>query len=123
MVVFKPGFGVATAWAYQALAATAWAYVDAAAEEARLAAWMADDGAKAEGLLLNTMERPVFAKWIALPAMLAWLRERHGLEARMSGSGSACFAFLPEGADLAAVMQTVQEGWGEEAFVQATQLA
>lgn len=123
LVVFKPGFGVATAWAYQALAATAWAYVDAAAEEARLAAWMADDGAKAEGLLLNTMERPVFAKWIALPAMLAWLRERHGLEARMSGSGSACFAFLPEGADLAAVMQTVQEGWGEEAFVQATQLA
>lgn len=122
LVVFKPGFGVATAWAYQALAATPGAYADGAAEEARLAAWMADDGAKAEGVLLNTMERPVFAKWIALPAMLAWLRERHGLEARMSGSGSACFAFLPEGTDLAAVTQTVREGWGEEAFVQATQL-
>jgi 4-diphosphocytidyl-2-C-methyl-D-erythritol kinase len=123
LVVFKPGFGVATAWAYQALAATPGAYADAGAEEARLAAWMADRGAKAEGLLLNTMERPVFAKWIALPAMLAWLRERHGLEARMSGSGSACFAFLPEGADVAAVARTVREGWGEEAFVQSTSLA
>ncbi len=123
LVVFKPGFGVATAWAYQALAATPGGYADAGAEEARLAAWMADGGAKAEGLLLNTMERPVFAKWIALPAMLAWLRERHGLEARMSGSGSACFAFLTEGADLAAATQTVREGWGGDAFVQATELA
>lgn len=122
LVVFKPGFGVATAWAYQALAATPGAYADAGAEEARLAAWMADGGAKAEALLLNTMERPVFAKWIALPAMLAWLRERHGLEGRMSGSGSACFAFLPEGAEVEAVRRTVREGWGEEAFVEATAL-
>ena len=123
LMVFKPGFGVATAWAYQALAATPGAYADAGVEEARLAAWLGDRGAKAEGLLLNTMERPVFAKWIALPAMLAWLRERHGLEGRISGSGSACFAFLPGGADVDAVTQTVREGWGEDAFVQATQLS
>lgn len=123
LLIFKPGFGVATAWAYQALAATPGAYADASAEEARLAAWMAETAAPAEELLLNTMEGPVFAKWIALPAMLAWLRERHGLQARMSGSGSACFAFCPEGMDLASVTQTVREGWGAEAFVQATQLA
>jgi len=123
LVVFKPGFGVATAWAYQALAAIPGAYAMASAEEARLAAWLSDDEAQAEKLLLNTIERPVFAKWVALPAMLAWLRERHGLEGRMSGSGSACFAFLPEGADIVAVTHTVREGWGEEAFVQATEIA
>ncbi len=123
LMVFKPGFGVETAWAYRALAAMPGAYVDAGAEEARLAAWVGDGGAGAEALLLNTMERAVFAKWIALPAMLAWLRERHGLEARMSGSGSACFALLPEDADEGAMMQTVREGWGGEAFVQITKLA
>lgn len=123
VLVFKPAFGVATAWAYQALAARPEWYADAAAEEARLATWAADADAPAEALLANTLERPVFAKWVALPAMLAWLRERHGLAPRMSGSGSACFAFLPAGADEAAIIATVREGWGDGAFVQITEIA
>lgn len=123
VLIFKPDFGVATAWAYQALAARPEWYADAAAEEARLAAWLADGAAPLARLLGNTLERPVFAKWVALPAMLAWLRERHGLEARMSGSGSACFALLEEGADAGAITATIREGWGAEVFVQATELA
>ncbi|MCX6937053.1 MAG: 4-(cytidine 5'-diphospho)-2-C-methyl-D-erythritol kinase [Verrucomicrobia bacterium] len=123
VLIFKPHFGVATAWAYQALAARPEWYADAVAEEARLAGWLADGAAPLERLLGNTLERPVFAKWVALPAMLAWLRERHGLEARMSGSGSACFAILPDEADVAAITVTIREGWGAEVFVQATELA
>ena len=123
VLVFKPCFGVATAGAYQALAARPEWYADAAAEEARLAKWMADERADPAGLLLNTLERPVFAKWRALPAMLELLHARHGLEARMSGSGSACFAFLNDGIDVEAVRRTIREGWGEAAFVQATELA
>lgn len=122
VLVFKPSFGVATAGAFRDLAARPDWYADAAAEEARLARWMADDRAAAGELLLNTLERPVFAKWRALPAMLEWLRERHGLVARMSGSGSACFAFLHGGEDVEAVRRTIREGWGEGAFVEATQL-
>ncbi len=123
VLVFKPDFGVATAWAYQALAARPDWYADAPAEEARLAAWLADAGAPAETLLANTLEAPVFAKWIALPAMLAWLRERHGVTARMSGSGSACFALLAADANEAELIATIREGWGANAFVQATTLA
>jgi 4-diphosphocytidyl-2C-methyl-D-erythritol kinase len=123
VLVFKPDFGVATAWAYQALAARPEWYADAAAEEARLAAWIADAAAPAESLLANTLERPVFDKWIALPALLARLRERHGVEARMSGSGSACFAFLAADANVAEATATIRAAWGETAFVQATALA
>lgn len=123
VLVFKPGFGVATAWAYQALAARPEWYANEAAQEAALAAWIADAGAPAERLLTNTLERPVFAKWVALPAMLGWLRERHGVEARMSGSGSACFTLLAPEQDEAPLIATIREGWGSEAFAQATELA
>lgn len=123
VLVFKPEFGVSTPWAYQALAARPDWYASAEAEESRLAAWIADSAAPAERLLINTLERPVFAKWVALPTMLAWLRERHGLDARMSGSGSACFALLQTDTDAAEAIATVREGWGESAFVQATTLA
>ena len=123
VLLFKPDFGVATAEAYAALAARPEWYADAAAEEGRLAAWLGEDRAPAEALLANTLERPVFAKWIALPAMLAWLRERHGVEARMSGSGSACFLLLEPGRDEAPLRETIREAWGAAAFVQATALA
>ena len=123
VLVFKPDFGVATAWAYQALAARPDWYADAAAEESRLSAWIADAAAPAETLLANTLERPVFAKWVALPAMLAWLRERHGVTARMSGSGSACFVLLGADANESEAIASIREGWGRSAFVQATTLA
>ncbi len=123
VLVFKPEFGVATAWAYQALAERPGWYADAGECEAALAAWCADGAMPAERLLANTLERPVFAKWAALPAMLAWLRERHGVEARMSGSGSACFALLEPAQDEAPLIATIREGWGAQAFVQATELA
>lgn len=123
LLVFKPSFGVATAAAYRALAARPEWYADAEAEEARLAKWMADGSAEAEELFLNTLERPVFAKWRALPAMLELLRARHGLEARMSGSGSACFALVGGQVDVEAVRGTIRDGWGADAFVQITELA
>src|SRR5690606_11836134 len=117
VLVFRPAFGVATAWAYRALAARPENYMPADEAEARLAAWREGEargtGAAWDGgALFNTLEIPVFAKYPALPTMIAWLRERHGLIARMSGSGSACFAVLPEGMDCGPVEATLREGFG-----------
>jgi 4-diphosphocytidyl-2-C-methyl-D-erythritol kinase len=123
LMLFKPAFGVATAWAFKALAARPEWYADAAVEEAALARWLADGDAEAEQLPGNTLAAPVFEKWPALPVLLAWLRERHGISARMSGSGSACFAWLADGVDAIAAGGTIREAWGEEAFVQITALA
>ncbi|MFH1498540.1 MAG: 4-(cytidine 5'-diphospho)-2-C-methyl-D-erythritol kinase [Verrucomicrobiota bacterium] len=123
VLVFRPAFGVATAWAYRALAARPDWYLPAEQAEASLARWFGDDGGElSAGRLFNTLEAPVFAKYAALPAMLEWLRERHGLSARMSGSGSACFALLPDGLDTGPVEATIREGFGPGAWVVETTL-
>ncbi len=124
VLVFKPGFGIPTPWAYGQLAAGApKTYLPAEFAEARLAAWLADPEAPAEALLLNTMEAPAFAKFVALPALLDELRERFGLAPRMSGSGSACFALLEESADAGPAVAAIRAAWGPSVFVTEARLA
>jgi len=124
VLVFKPDFGIGTPWAYQRLAAEAPAgYVPAAEAEARLAAWLADPSAPAEQLLGNNLERPAFAKFIALPALLGELRNRFALAPQLSGSGSACFAFLPDNAPVPEIAAAIRAAWGEAAFVLPTAIS
>jgi 4-diphosphocytidyl-2-C-methyl-D-erythritol kinase len=123
VLVFKPGFGIATPWAYGRLAAGAPAsYLPAAEAEARFAAWCEDAGAPVEALLFNSMEPPAFAKFIALPVLLGQLERQFGLRPRMSGSGSACFAMLHEDSGTGPVRAAIREAWGESAFVQEARL-
>jgi 4-diphosphocytidyl-2-C-methyl-D-erythritol kinase len=124
VLVFKPGFGIATPWAYAQLAAAApGSYLPAADAEARLAAWCEAPDCPAEELLFNTMEPPAFAKFLALPALLGELRRDFGLAPRMSGSGSACFALLAEGTAAAPVAAAIREAWGAAAFVAEARIA
>lgn len=124
VLVFKPAFGISTAWAYGQMAARAPAsYLPAADAEARLAAWVRDDGARAEELLFNNMEAAAFAKFPALPLLLERLRAEFGLQPRMSGSGSACFAFLGEEGRTEVMAARIREAWGESAFVISARLA
>jgi 4-diphosphocytidyl-2-C-methyl-D-erythritol kinase len=123
VLLFKPGFGVSTAWAYGQLSAGAPAtYVSPEEAESRLAAWIGDSGATAESLAWNTLEPPVMAKFMALPALIMELERRFGLKARMSGSGSACFAFLADDTDAALIIAAIHECWGQSAFVLETRL-
>ena len=118
VLVFKPGFGIATPWAFARLAATApGGYILAAEAEARLAAWTADPQAAVETLLFNSMEPPAFAKFVALPVLLEQLRADFGLAPRMSGSGSACFAILREDTVVAPIIAAIRAAWGESAWV------
>lgn len=117
VLLFKPAFGVATPWAYARMVAQPDTYLPSAQAEARLAAWMADPQRPVEELLFNNMEHEVFKKFLALPALLGRLRADFGLVGRMSGSGSACFAFLPEGRRIDAIVAAVRGAWGDSAFV------
>lgn len=121
VLIFKPGFAIATAWAYGRLAAEQ-AYLPAAEAEARLAAWLGSAEAPAEDLLLNTMEGPAFAKFPALPLLLERLRSEFGLAARMSGSGSACFALLTAATPRDRVEAVIREAWGRDVFLTATRI-
>lgn len=124
LLIFKPPFGISTVWAYRQMAAGAPAtYLPPTEAEERLAAWIGDAAAPAENLLFNNMEAPAFTKFIALPVALDCLRAEFGLAPCMSGSGSACFAFLPDNAPVVAITRRIRELWGAEAFVAETRLA
>jgi len=69
------------------------------------------------------MEGPAFAKFAALPELLGALRARFGISPRMSGSGSACFALLPEDADAGPLVAAIREAWGSSALVVDTRFA
>lgn len=125
VLIFKPAFGVATPWAYARLAlrnqgaVKSQGYQTPAQAEKRLAAFVSavETGAGLEGVLFNDLEAPVFGKFVALPLLLEHLRHRFGLAARMSGSGSACFALLPDGAPVAGITAAVRAEWGDSTFV------
>jgi 4-diphosphocytidyl-2-C-methyl-D-erythritol kinase len=88
-----------------------------------LASWIAKPGASAGALLFNSMERAAFAKFPALPVLLERLSSQFGVSARMSGSGSACFALLDESAGVGPVEAAIREAWGPSAFVVETRVA
>ena len=118
VLVFKPSVAVSTAWAYERLAAGAPAsYLPAGEAERRVACWIGGE-ADAGALLFNNLEPVVWRKFLALPVLLKELRERFGLAARMSGSGSSCFALLSPGAPVAEMVAAIREAWGAGCFVQ-----
>lgn len=124
VLIFKPSFGISTPWAYAQLAADGEKnYLPGPEAEARLAAWLGYAAAPAEALLFNSFEPPVFRKFPALPALLDMLGQEFGLRPLMSGSGSACFALLPDGVATEAVRARIREGWGEAAWIVETQVA
>jgi len=128
LFVCKPAFGVSTAWAYREMSqGSDGCYYLAEAEAEQLCAQWIRSGAeqeKPELLIFNNMEPVVFRKYPALPVLVAVFRKRFGLTLRMSGSGSACFAFLPEEASNGGsssgladrLGECVREFWGPSAF-------
>lgn len=122
VLLFKPGFGVSTPWAYGRMVARGTDYLAADQAERRLAAWL-QGAAPAEELLFNNMEPAVGGKHLALPVLLERLRREFGVAAAMSGSGSACYALLRDDQATAPLADLVRTCWGPPAFVQETRLA
>jgi len=121
VLLFKPGFGVSTPWAYGRMVKRAADYLPAREAEAKLATWIGGT-APAEELLLNNMEPAAFEKFIALPVLLQKLRNEFGVAARMSGSGSACFALLRDDFVTAPLIECIRQCWGPAAFVQEARI-
>lgn len=124
LLVFKPSFGIPTPWAYRRMIARGGDYVPSVEAEGRLAGWV-HGAAPAEELLFNNMEPAAFEKYAALPVLAGRLQREFGVKVGMSGSGSACFALLPD--DSAVVVtqlkQAVRESWGGSTFVEEARLA
>ena len=118
VVLAKPPFGVPTPEAY-GLLAKAGKYRPLAQAEAELAAWLA--GPAADPVKLgNDLADPVFTKYVALPAGLASFRRVTGSDWQMTGSGSACFAWVDDGFDQAGLRADAMRVWGPGAWVTET---
>ena len=122
IALFKPHFGINTAWCYHQLARTQpSAYVDPGEVEARLQDWQSGRSGL-EALLYNNLEIPVFEKFVALPVLLRQIREELHLPCSMSGSGSACFALLSDSDKDIDLANLVEQALGKNAFLQFCQL-
>jgi 4-diphosphocytidyl-2-C-methyl-D-erythritol kinase len=118
VVLAKPPFGIPTPEAY-GLLVQAGQYRPAAQAEAELAAWFARPVAD-PALLGNDLAEPVFGKYVALPAGLASFRRVTGVDWHMTGSGSACFAWVKDGFDQAGLRADAVRVWGPGAWVAET---
>lgn len=96
ILLIHPGFGVSTAWAYQALGNFPEALNGQVGRAETLVAALAqpDFQAAASGLY-NSLEAPVLHKYPILALYQEFLREHGALAALMSGSGSTTFAIAP----------------------------
>lgn len=93
LVIFKPAFSINTGWAYSRMKANPSDYIDADEAESMLSVWL--ENPSISGLpLVNNMQIEAFKKFPALEVAVESVRERFGIPAMMSGSGSACFAIV-----------------------------
>lgn len=82
LVLIKPPFGISTPWAYQHWASSK--PLHGIPSMPQTCPW---------GDMINDLERPVFEKWVMLPALKSWLLQQPETKAAlMSGSGSTMFA-------------------------------
>lgn len=122
LLLAKPPFGVPTPDAYRWLASRG-AYASGTAAEAALALALASGDLSGVIALGNDLQSPVFEALPALPRGLSRLRERLGIEARLTGSGSACFALADAAVDPAAVRAALEPEWGAGTWVTLADLA
>ena len=86
LLLLKPPFGVETSWAYKVWAASHRLPGDVQQEQDL--GWIK---------IFNSLERPVFEKFLLLPVMKDWLKQQPEVRATaMSGSGSTVFAVLSQ---------------------------
>lgn len=111
LVLIKPPFGISTPWAYQR-----WA------DSKPLVGVPYDSQPMPWGNMVNDLERPVFEKWLLLPALKKWLLEQDETTgALMSGSGSTMFAVTGNESDSLTLAAKAQEFCGESTWVKVAQ--
>lgn len=120
VLLFKPPFSVETPEAYRRLAEKRF-YSDETLARGRLLEWESS-GEALPGLHNDFMR--LMEHWMpSLAVVLNHLRREFGLDAQLSGSGSACFAFSRDGAfDSDAIEAYLRSAWGREVWIAQTRL-
>ena len=120
VILFKPDFPVSTPEAYRRLAAGRYYSTTEAVQQA-MDAWL--DGDDPVPTPHNDFES-LLADWMpTIPVVLERLRRTHGLDARLSGSGSACFVFPSGNPSVIQILRKeLDSAWGQYHWLVETEL-
>lgn len=110
LVLIKPPFPIPTPWAYKRWADSE--EIPGILYSPQLCPW---------GAMSNDLERPVFEKYMQLPALKSWFLEQGEVRAAlMSGSGSTMFAITETPTQAGELAEKVRQWCGDTSWVQAT---
>ncbi len=123
LLLVRPGFGVPTPWAYQALARFPGAKNRPLGQADELARRLANGTVtEAADAFYNSLEAPVFNKFPLLKLMKEHTLASGAEAALMCGSGSTLFAICPDAATAESLGRTTESAFGQQSFVQTVPL-
>jgi 4-diphosphocytidyl-2-C-methyl-D-erythritol kinase len=112
-LLIHPGFGIATAWAYQQLARFPDALNGRPGRARHLVSLLQSPNLAAAGAeFYNSLEAPALQKYPLLALFQEFLRANGAAATLMSGSGSTTFAVLPTAAAAEALAEKLKEKFG-----------
>ena len=116
-LLIHPGFGIATAWAYQRLAGFPSALNGRPGRAAELvAALQAQNWPAVAGGFYNSLEAPALDKFPILALFQEFLRTNGALATLMSGSGSTTFAIVENVAAGGTLVEKFKERFGRNCW-------
>jgi len=116
-LLIHPGFGIATAWAYQSLARFPAALNGRPGRAERLVSSLqAEDWRAAGAEFYNALEAPALEKYPVLALFQEFLRANGALAALMSGSGSTTFAIVENVAGGEALVGRIKSRFGKNGW-------
>jgi 4-diphosphocytidyl-2-C-methyl-D-erythritol kinase len=117
-VLVHPGFGIATAWAYQQLAHFPDALNGRAGRAQKLISLLQTGDAKKAGAeFYNSLEAPALKKYPVLTLYQEFFREHGALAVLMSGSGSTTFAVMENQAAGEALVEKFKAQFGQTSWM------
>ncbi|MBG28680.1 MAG: 4-(cytidine 5'-diphospho)-2-C-methyl-D-erythritol kinase [Opitutae bacterium] len=114
LALFWPSFSISTAWAYGQFDEAVSAFSRQAESEEILLKWLQSDQPP-ETLLSNDFEEVLFQKFPAFHCLFNDLSQSIGVNCSITGSGSACFAFVDDACKANELKRIVRLAWGEKA--------
>lgn len=123
LLLFHPGFGISTAWAYAELAKHPEALNGRPGRAAEFAATLRGGDLSASGkALYNSLEAPALEKYPILRMFQEFLLARGAWGSLMSGSGSTTFALFHSKADADAAVEPFRARFGAAGWLQTVAL-
>ena len=117
-VLVHPGFGIATAWAYQQLAHFPNVLNGRAGRAQKLISLLQTGDAKKAGAeFYNSLEAPALKKYPVLTLYQEFFREHGALAVLMSGSGSTTFAVMENQAAGEALVEKFKTQFGQTSWM------